>query len=133
MGVSKVGLLVVAALSIALLFCIVKNIHADLIITVLGTVIPAYESMKAADSGKREDLVHWLSYWCCFSLISLSEVNKKAILHVLPYYYLFKFILVFYLSSPNFKVSGIMDVRGEMGMDLKTFHTNPLLPLSPTL
>ena len=67
----------------------------------LGTMYPAYNSYKAMQSMSMVELVHCLTYWIVFSVLTLCEQLFDGLLgDVLPFYYEFKIIFIIWLVSP---------------------------------
>ncbi|XP_063238276.1 receptor expression-enhancing protein 5-like isoform X2 [Bacillus rossius redtenbacheri] len=63
---------------------------AQLMCNIFGFVYPAYASIKALETLKKEDDTKWLTYWVVFAFFSIIEFFSGFILHWFPFYWLLK-------------------------------------------
>jgi len=73
---------------------------AQLICNVIGFVYPAYCSIKALESIRKEDDTRWLTYWVVFALFSVCEFFSDLLLSWFPFYWLAKCAFLVWCFMP---------------------------------
>lgn len=98
-GVNRVYLFVqiIAVLAIYLLV----GVGQQLVCNIIGFVYPAYCSMKAIESTKKEDDTKWLTYWVVFAFFTIIEFFSNYIVHIIPVYWLLKCFFYVWLMAPT--------------------------------
>ncbi|KAM5342699.1 hypothetical protein ACJ41O_013665 [Fusarium nematophilum] len=93
-----------AAIGVAALyfFLIIFNLGGQLLTNVAGFVVPGYYSLDALFTSNKEDDTQWLTYWVVFSFFTVVE-SFVQVVYWFPFYYVFKFIFLLWLSLPAFK------------------------------
>lgn len=93
------GKYVVIGLIVCLL--IVSVGYFERIITnLIGTIYPAYWTMKSIES-QNDDDKYWLTYWVVFAFFSLVDVFSGFLMKLIPFYFIFKIIFLVWLFMPN--------------------------------
>jgi receptor expression-enhancing protein 5/6 len=88
---------------IGLLACllIVSIGYFERIITnLIGTIYPAYWTMKSIQS-QNDDDKYWLTYWVVFAFFSLVDVFSGILMKLIPFYFILKIVFLVWLFMPN--------------------------------
>ncbi|KAK6521590.1 ER membrane protein DP1/Yop1 [Arthrobotrys conoides] len=83
------------------------NLGGQLLVNLAGFVIPAYYSLQALFTTQQADDTQWLTYWVCFSFLSVLEAGLD-LTYWFPFYYLFKFAFILWLALPQFSGAQIL-------------------------
>jgi len=90
---------------IVIIICVASIIIGWLdsyLVTFLGVVFPAIQSMKAIESPEEDDDKQWLTYWIVFGVFSFVDLFAGSILKFIPFYFILKIIFLLWLFLPNF-------------------------------
>ncbi len=93
--------LFVYAAAVALGAYLVIGCFAQLVCNVCAFAYPAYSSLRALRTARKDDDVQWLTYWTVFALFSLGDFFADAVMSVLPLYWLVKCAFLLYLYAPQ--------------------------------
>ncbi|KAL4800962.1 TB2/DP1, HVA22 family-domain-containing protein [Aspergillus venezuelensis] len=81
-------------------FLVFFNIAGQFLTNLAGFIIPTYYSLNALFTAGKADDTQWLTYWVVFSFLTVIESAVSAP-YWFPFYYIFKFVLVLWLSLPQ--------------------------------
>ncbi|KAM0737002.1 Receptor expression-enhancing protein 5 [Formica fusca] len=98
-GVDRLYIFVGSLVLLALY--LVFGLGQQLVCNIVGFVYPAYQSMKALESSKKEDDTKWLTYWVVFAIFTIVEFFSEYIVCWFPVYWLFKCIFYVWLMAPT--------------------------------
>jgi len=92
---------VIGGLGFVYFFLIFLNYGGQLLTNLAGFIIPGYYSMNALFTISKVDDTQWLTYWVVFAFLSVVE-SAFSVTYWLPFYYIFKFVLIMWLGLPQF-------------------------------
>lgn len=93
------GVYVIILLVVSVLF-VYLNIFDNLITNLVGTVYPAFWTMKSIET-KGDDDKQWLTYWVVFASFTIVDMFSAFIVKFVPFYFLMKIIFLIWLFMPN--------------------------------
>lgn len=98
-----------AVIGAAALYCllIIFNLGGQLLTNLAGFVIPGYYSLNALFTATKDDDTQWLTYWVVFASFTVVE-SFVNIVYWFPFYFVFKFIFLLWLSLPMFRGADII-------------------------
>jgi len=67
---------------------------------IIGFVYPAYQSVKAIESGNKEDDTQWLTYWVVFSAFTVVEYASDMVVYWFPLYWFVKCLFLTWCFAP---------------------------------
>jgi len=66
----------------------------------IGFTYPAYQSIKAIESGNKEDDTQWLTYWVVFTAFSAVEFVSDTLVYWFPLYWFVKCLFLVWCFAP---------------------------------
>jgi receptor expression-enhancing protein 5/6 len=88
-------------------FLVFFNIAGEFLVNFAGFLIPGYYSLQALFTSGTADDTQWLTYWVVFAFLTVIESAINAS-YWFPFYYIFKFVLVLWMSLPQFNGAQIV-------------------------
>ncbi|KAL1972092.1 hypothetical protein VTN31DRAFT_7311 [Thermomyces dupontii] len=88
-------------------FLVFFNIAGQFLVNFAGFIIPGYYSLQALFTTGKADDTQWLTYWVVYAFLTVVESLISAP-YWFPFYYIFKFILVLWMSLPQFNGAQIV-------------------------
>ncbi|QKX60873.1 uncharacterized protein TRUGW13939_08019 [Talaromyces rugulosus] len=82
-------------------FLVFFNIAGQFLVNFAGFLIPGYYSLNALFTSSTADDTQWLTYWVVYAFLTVIESALNAA-YWFPFYYIFKFVLVLWMSLPQF-------------------------------
>jgi len=73
---------------------------AQLLCNAIGFVYPAYYSIKALESARKDDDTQWLVYWVVFAAFSVVEFFSDILVGWVPFYWFLKCVFLTWCMSP---------------------------------
>ncbi|BCS03961.1 putative membrane biogenesis protein (Yop1) [Aspergillus luchuensis] len=81
-------------------FLVFFNIAGEFLVNLAGFLIPGYYSLNALFTAGKADDTQWLTYWVVYAFFTVIESAISAP-YWFPFYYIFKFALVLWMSLPQ--------------------------------
>jgi receptor expression-enhancing protein 5/6 len=67
----------------------------------VGTVLPAYLSLKSIESIETDVDKQWITYWVLFSFYGILDKISVLFIYYIPFYYFIKYLVLLWLFMPN--------------------------------
>ncbi len=101
------GYIVVIFLIISV-FLVYLNIFDTVITNLIGTLYPAFWTIKSIEKGNLEEEKHWLTYWAVFGFFIVIDMFNPIISKVLPFYFILKIFFLIFMFIPGLGVCNII-------------------------
>ena len=89
---------------IALIICVIlvyKNIFDTVITNLVGTLYPAFWTIKCIEKGNAKEQNFWLTYWAVFGFFILIDMFSPIIVKFVPFYLFAKIIFLIWMFMPG--------------------------------
>jgi len=88
-------------------FLVFFNIGGEFLVNLAGFLIPGYYSLHALFTTGKADDTQWLTYWVVYAFLTVIESAISAS-YWFPFYYILKFVLILWMSLPQFNGAQII-------------------------
>ena len=92
---------IVVILLIISVFLVYLNIFDTVITNLIGTMYPAFWTVKSIEEGKLDEEKHWLTYWAVFGFFIVIDMFNPIIMKILPFYFILKIIFLILMFIPG--------------------------------
>ena len=94
------GIYVVSGLILCVIF-VYFNIFDTIITNLVGTLYPAFWTIKSIENNELKEQKNWLTYWAVFCSFILVDMFSPIIIKFVPFYFVMKIIFLIYLLIPG--------------------------------
>ena len=94
------GIYVVIGLVLSVIF-VYLNIFDTIITNLVGTLYPAFWTIKSIEDDNLEDQKNWLTYWAVFGSFILVDMFSPIIVKIIPFYFVMKILFLIWLFMPG--------------------------------
>ena len=94
------GIYVVIGLVLSVIF-VYFNIFDTIITNLVGTLYPAFWTIKSIESDELKEQKNWLTYWAVFGSFILVDMFSPVIIKFIPFYFVMKIMFLIYLLMPG--------------------------------
>ena len=94
------GIFVVIGLVLSVIF-VYFNIFDTIITNLVGTLYPAFWTIKSIEKNDLSDQKNWLTYWAVFGSFVLVDMFSPIIVKFVPFYFVFKIMFLIWLFMPG--------------------------------
>ena len=94
------GIYVVIGLILSVIF-VYLNIFDTIITNLVGTLYPAFWTIKSIENDDLQDQKNWLTYWAVFGSFILVDMFSPIIVKFIPFYFVMKILFLIWLFMPG--------------------------------
>ena len=94
------GIFVILGLLLAVIF-VCFNIFDSVITNLVGTVYPAFWTIKSLEQNLIEEQKKWLTYWVVFGFFIIVDMGSPVIVKFIPFYFVLKILFLIWLFMPG--------------------------------
>ena len=77
------------------------NIFDSIITNLVGTVYPAFWTIKSLEQNLIEEQKKWLTYWVVFGSFIIVDMGSPVIVKFIPFYFVLKILFLMWLFMPG--------------------------------
>ncbi len=93
------GIFVIWGLIIVIFF-VYFNIFDSIITNLVGTLYPAFWTIKSLEKKSTEEQKKWLTYWVVFGSFIIVDMGSPVIVKFIPFYFVLKILFLMWLFMP---------------------------------
>ena len=89
---------------LGLVFCVIFvyfNIFDSIITNLVGTLYPAFWTIKSLEQNIIEEQKKWLTYWVVFGFFIIVDMSSPVIMKFIPFYFVLKILFLIWLFMPG--------------------------------
>ena len=94
------GIYVVIALILSVIF-VYYNIFDSVITNLVGTLYPAFWTIKSIERNDLAEQKNWLTYWAVFGFFILIDMFSPIIVKFVPFYLVMKILFLIWMFMPG--------------------------------
>ena len=94
------GIFVIWGLLLSVIF-VYFNIFDSIITNLVGTVYPAFWTIKSLEQNLIEEQKKWLTYWVVFGSFIIVDMGSPVIVKFIPFYFVLKILFLIWLFMPG--------------------------------
>ena len=94
------GIFVILGLVLCVVF-VYFNILDTIITNLVGTLYPAFWTIKSLEQNLLEEQKKWLTYWVVFGSFIIIDMSSVVIVKFIPFYFVLKILFLIWLFMPG--------------------------------
>ena len=94
------GIFVILGLVLCVVF-VYFNILDTIITNLVGTLYPAFWTIKSLEQNLVEEQRKWLTYWVVFGSFIIIDMSSVVIVKFIPFYFVLKILFLIWLFMPG--------------------------------
>ena len=94
------GIFVILGLVLCVIF-VYFNIFDSIITNLVGTLYPAFWTIKSLEQNSVEEQKKWLTYWVVFGSFIIVDMSSPVIVKFIPFYFVLKILFLIWLFMPG--------------------------------
>ena len=94
------GIFVILGLVLCVVF-VYFNILDTIITNLVGTLYPAFWTIKSLEQNLVEEQKKWLTYWVVFGSFIIIDMSSVVIVKFIPFYFVLKILFLIWLFMPG--------------------------------
>jgi len=97
-GIKGIYVVLVLILSVVLVY---YNIFDSVITNLVGTLYPAFWTIKSIEKDDLSEQKNWLTYWAVFGFFILIDMFSPIIVKFIPFYLVMKILFLIWMFMPG--------------------------------
>ena len=94
------GIFIILGLVLCVTF-VYFNIFDSIITNLVGTLYPAFWTIKSLEQNSVEEQKKWLTYWVVFGSFIIVDMSSPVIVKFIPFYFVLKILFLIWLFMPG--------------------------------